>query len=158
MPAKTAVRAAEKDQRPRLVYTHLIMPHYPYLRDSSGKETNELRWKDVRDSSLFISYLKHCNQQLLTLVSTIRQTSARPPVILLIGDHGFREFNKTRFNPLQFSCLQAVYYPERNYQSLYNGMSQVNLFRVLLNDQFGQQLQLLKDSSIRLTDKTPTLH
>ncbi|HOZ70276.1 MAG TPA: hypothetical protein PLB49_09710 [Chitinophagaceae bacterium] len=158
LPAKTVIKAAEKDQPPRLVYTHLIMPHYPYLKDSSGNETDEFRWKEVRDSSRFISYLKHCNQQLLSLVSHIRQASARPPVILLIGDHGFREFNKPRFNPLQFSCLQAVYYPDGNYQSFYNGMSQVNLFRVLLNDQFGQQLPLLKDSSITLTDKTPFPH
>lgn len=158
LPVKTAAIAADTNHSPRFVYTHLIMPHYPYLRDSSGNEINEFRWKNVRDSSLFVSYLKYCNQQLLSLVSNIRQASAKPPVILLIGDHGFREFNKSIFTPLQFSSLQAVYYPDSNYHSFYNGMSHVNLFRVLLNDQFGQQLALLKDSSISLTEKTPYIH
>jgi hypothetical protein len=158
MPSKTIAAAADRSQGPRFVYTHLIMPHYPYLRDSSGFETSEFRWKDVRDTSLFIGYLKYTNNQLLSLISNIRQKSAKPPVILLIGDHGYREFNKPEFTPLQFSCLQAVFYPDGNYHSLYNGMSNVNLLRVLLNDQFNQQLPVLKDSSFVLNEKSAYHH
>ncbi len=158
LPVKTITLATDQNHRPRFVYTHLIMPHYPYLRDSTGHETNEFRWKDVRDTSMFISYLKYTNQQLLSLVNNIRQQSSKPPVILLISDHGYREYNKPVFKPLQFSCLQAVYYPDGNYHSLYNGMSNVNLIRVLLNDQFNHQLPVLKDSSFILTDKTASSH
>lgn len=158
LPAKTIARAAEINRSPSFTYTHLVLPHYPYLRDSTGKETSEFSWKNVRDTSMFIAYLKYTNQQLLKFINGIRKQSATPPVILLIGDHGFREFNKPEFNSLQFSCLQAVFYPEGNYRSFYNGMSQVNLFRVLLNDQLNQQIPLLKDSSIFLTDKTPITH
>lgn len=158
LPLKTISAAGQRNQAPRFVYTHLVMPHYPYTHDSSGSETSEYRWKDVRDTVLFKRYLKYTNRQLLSLIRNIQQASDTPPIIILIGDHGFREFNKKIFEPLQFSCLQAVYYPDGNYNSFYPGMSNVNLMRVLLRDQFNQPLSLLKDSNFVLTDPLPGHH
>ncbi len=158
LPEKTIRIANEKSQSPRFVYTHLIMPHYPYTRDSSGTETDEYRWKDVRDSVLFKSYLKYSNRQLLGLINSLQKLTERKAIIILIGDHGFREFNKPVYDRFQFSCLQAICYPDRKYPTTYQGMSNVNLLRTLLNDQFNQQLPLLKDSSFFLTDPKPGHH
>jgi hypothetical protein len=44
-----------------------------------------------------------------------------------------------------FMNLNSVYIPDGNYTGFYDGMLNVNQFRVILNSQFGQKLPLLKD-------------
>jgi hypothetical protein len=41
--------------------------------------------------------------------------------------------------------LLAVRYPQQDSGTLYHTISNVNLLRVILNDQFGQRLPLLED-------------
>jgi len=44
--------------------------------------------------------------------------------------------------------LNAVYFPDHDYRMLYPQMSPVNTFRIVFNHYFGQNLPLLKDSTV----------
>jgi hypothetical protein len=149
--------SGETTIQPKFIYTHLLMPHAPYFYDSLGKATGldtMACGTDLGDSTLqayYISYLKYCNKKVLELTDHIIAHSPTPPLIILAGDHGYRDIKDTR-KSFEYSNLQAVLLPSRNYKDFYDQLSGVNLFRVILNTQFNQHLPLLKDTIIHLRE------
>jgi chromate transport protein ChrA len=136
-------------QKPRFIYAHLTMPHYPYYFDRNGKPfpVETLTEENKYNKAQFVEYLQWCNGKYLQIVDHILAKSKTPPIILLMGDHGFRHFKEPVDNAYHFMALNSVYFPNKNYSSFYKGMSNVNQFRIVLNTQFGQKLTLLKDST-----------
>ena len=100
----------------------------------------------------YIEYLQYCNQKFLELIDHIFKTSRRPPIIIFMGDHGFRHFIKDVDHQYYFMNLNSIYLPDKNYRQFYDSMSMVNEFRVLLNTQFNQHLPLLKDTTVFLQE------
>ncbi len=151
---ETRRQLIEKNKTPKFVYTHLVMPHYPYYYDSSGNAVSYevLDERHHSNKKAFISYLHYSNRQLLKLVDDIRQQSARPPVILLMSDHGFREFPEPVSPAYYFNNLNTLILPDSNYSRFYKGMSNINQFSTLFNTLFDQQLPLQKDSTSVLQD------
>jgi len=147
-------KASEKNNTPKFIYAHLMMPHYPYYFNSRSqlRTTEELLPGNETKRENYIEYLQYCNSRILGLVDTIVSHSAKPPVILLLGDHGFRQGTSREERKYVFMNLNAIYLPEKKYGSFYDSISNVNQFRVLFNTEFGQQLPLLKDSTIFLWD------
>ncbi len=153
--AATKTIAATPHEHPRFVYTHLLMPHLPWYYDSAGKR---------RDPSLYATdylhltpevYLEsvtYTSRRMLGLIDTILQQSVTPPVIVLMGDHGFRRDAPGGTVDL-YRNMNAVYMPGSGDHGLYDSISAVNEFRVVLNGALGQKIPLLKDSTILLTDK-----
>ncbi len=152
--AKTKKIALTRETKPKFVYTHLVMPHYPYYFDSTGKSTSYTKLNEgyVYDQAAFLSYLKYSNLKLIELIDHIKSSSQQPPIIILVSDHGFRDYTAPVDKKYHFFNLNAVYLPDSNYAAFYPGMSNVNLFRALLNTQFKQHLPLLKDSTSFLTE------
>jgi hypothetical protein len=146
---KTKQEVQAPSEGPRFVYTHLMMPHYPYFFDRNGKlnrveilmEGNQALQKE------YIEYLQYSNGRFLELIDHIKKASKQPPIIIFMGDHGFRHFNTDVDHKYYFMNLNSVYLPGGNYAGFYKGMSSVNQFRVLFNSRFGQKLPLLKDST-----------
>jgi hypothetical protein len=152
----TRETVAQKSNIPRLVYTHLLMPHPPYHFDRNSKKVADaFLYDDYKlDKKLYLDYLLYTNNKLIELVDYIKINSKNPPVIILMSDHGFRQFaEKEKVDPkYHFMNINAVFLPGGNYAGFYNGMSNVNQFRVILNSQFGQHLSLLSDSTIFLSE------
>jgi len=69
-----------------------------------------------------------------------------------LKQRGFYIADSSLSNKTMFLNLNAIFFPGRDYSGVYPGISNVNLFRLVLNKHFGQQLPLLKDSTIYLTD------
>lgn len=138
-----------KEDNPRFIYTHLKKPHHPYYFDIDGNEipVDSLTDEFTMDRNAYIEYLQYSNRKILDLVDFIRKNSAKPPVIILMGDHGFRQLAEDVDKKYWFMNLNAVYLPNGNYKGFYDGMTNVNQFRVILNSVFGQQLPLLNDST-----------
>jgi hypothetical protein len=153
---QTSQTARQHTSQAKFVYTHLLMPHHPYYFDSTGKPTPEAYWQDEfkLDQAAYVSYLKFVNRELLQLIDSIKKESRQPPVILLMSDHGFRQFKEPVQPDYHFMNLNAVLIPSGAQSHFYNGMSNVNQFRILLNHLFQQQLPLLPDSSIFLEEET----
>jgi hypothetical protein len=146
--------ARQRIAEPKLVYTHLMMPHYPYYYDKNG---NELPFERLVEGSQihkddYIGYLQYGNGRIINLIDHIRKSSLTPPIIIVMGDHGFRHFTEPVDRKYHFMNLSAVYFPNANYSTIVDSTSSVNLFRRVLNSQFGQHLPILKDSSIYLRD------
>ena len=47
----------------------------------------------------------------------------------------------------RLAILNTIYFPDGRYDSLYNGMTPVNTFRIILNQYFNNSLELEKDKS-----------
>ncbi|MFT3750754.1 MAG: sulfatase-like hydrolase/transferase [Agriterribacter sp.] len=137
------------DSIPKMIYLHLYMPHYPYFNDSAGN-----RYPDVDvfkkggevDRQKFAGYIKYTNQKLLNIVDGILQKTDREAAIVLQSDHGFDDIDVSRPQDA-FRNYKAVYFHDKNYSMLYDSISNVNTFRVLLNKYFNQHLPMLPDSS-----------
>jgi hypothetical protein len=141
----------EKKVKPKFVYTHLVMPHNPYFFNSEGKlAAPEILTPTYRsDKKAYIEYLQYTNKKLLEIIDLIQKNSNEPPVILLMGDHGFRHYNNSRSDSLyQFDILSAVLLPGKDNSGFYENMTTINIMRTILNRQFKQQLPLLKDSTV----------
>lgn len=141
---------------PRFVYTHLLMPHYPYYYDKNGRERplSLLLSGDEFNQKAYVGYVQYCNRVFLDLIDTILRHSKQPPIIVFMGDHGFREYAGEKVpDPRYFyTNMNAVLLPNRNYRSFYPGLPAVNQFRALLNTAFGQHLPMLKDSSVMVRE------
>ncbi|MBL7732771.1 MAG: sulfatase-like hydrolase/transferase [Chitinophagaceae bacterium] len=146
--------AGKKTSNPKFIYTHLEMPHYPYYFDKNGKERpfEKLVEGNQTDKEAFVSYLQYCNEKFLALIDQIRKQSATPPVIILMGDHGFRHFTQPQEKKYYFNNLAAVYLPGGNYSGFPDTLTGINFIRAIVNKQFNQQLPPVKDSMIYLRD------
>ena len=133
---------------PKFTYTHLSMPHPPYYYNEFGQPNSYDRLIEENAEKDYVSYLKYSNKKLLLLVDHILKNSTQPPIIILTSDHGLR----SGAPEYHFMNLCAVYTPGKNYLPYYDGLSAVNLFRVLLREQFKQQLPLLEDRTYFLKD------
>ncbi|HTI09666.1 MAG TPA: sulfatase-like hydrolase/transferase [Puia sp.] len=135
----------------RFVYAHLEMPHNPFYYDRD----NRLREPADQPSGIrpYLDYLPYTNSRIKGLIDTIQLNTHGSAVIVFMGDHGFRWELPGRGPMNYFENQNAVYFPDKDYHLLYDSISGVNQFRVLINKLFDQRLPLLKDSVVFLTDK-----
>ena len=146
----------KKSGHPRFVYVHLAMPHFPYYYDEHLQLRNEkdlVADQDPGHIDSYLKYLPYTNQKLRELIDTIQKNTHHAAVIILMGDHGYRVKTTDGDRSHYFKNLNAIYFPDKNYQRLTDTISGVNQFRTIFNSLYKQQLTLLKDSTIFLTDK-----
>ncbi len=145
----------DKKPSPKFVYGHLMMPHYPYYFNSNGQPYD---WESLHhfnsDTSRYIQYLQYSNSKFLGIIDSILHYSASPPIIILTGDHGFRQFPKSPSAYSLYNNFSAVLLPQKNYAGFYDSMSMVNHFRVILNAAFSQNFPMLADSTIFIHNKS----
>jgi hypothetical protein len=136
---------------PTFTYMHLMMPHGPFVFDSLGNRTHIMqRYYYLSPDSLarmFLSYQVHTNKVIADLITRLQEQTKGNAVILLMSDHGYQPARE-KGNKLAYYNLNAVYLPSRQYDGWYDGMSNVNQFRVLFNTLYGQKLPLLRDSIV----------
>ena len=106
-----------------------MIPHYPYYYDKNGKRLPFERL--VEGSQVhkddYIGYLEYGNGKILSLIDRIQKSSAGPPIIILMGDHGFRHFIEPVERKYHFMNLTAVYFPNGDYSAIVDSSSSVNL-------------------------------
>jgi hypothetical protein len=144
----------EKLKRPRFIYTHFYMPHPPYFFDRHGNTKDEAvvyhEFKTNPPAS-YLEYVIYVNSEIKKLITSIQQNSPSA-VIVILSDHGYRELKSVNY-PTFFKNMNAVYFPDKDYTTIYDSITNVNEFRVILNKYFRQSFPLLKDSTILLIDK-----
>ncbi len=146
------VNPRQKNNTPKFSYTHFLMPHAPYSRDSTGELRNYLDYEIMLNpvnKKAFLSNLKYTNTVIQSLVNKIvKQDSSA--IVVVMSDHGYlhSETNSSKDNPLKFDNICAVRLPGNNFIPYKNSWSNVNFFRYLFNCEFGQQIPYVKDSSI----------
>jgi hypothetical protein len=138
-----------ESQTPKFVFAHLMLPHDPFYLDSNGhylSDTALFSGKlDTRD--LYLMQVKYANTLIRKIVGLANKKTKRPRIVLIQGDHGYRFYTKGKMDAA-FVNLNAYYFSDHDYSLLYNGISPVNSFRVILNKYFNCSLPLLADSCV----------
>lgn len=135
--------------QPTFTYLHLVSPHPPFVFDAQGQPVNPAAyWNDkglytaTMYQKGYVGQMQHLNHTLLDTIDTILVNSETPPVIILQGDHG--PWLQPKNN--RFSNLTALYFPDRS-DVLYSSLSPVNIFRLVFNEYFGGNYDILSDVS-----------
>jgi hypothetical protein len=152
------------------VFIHILIPHPPFVFGANGeriKHTALYSFADgphsqgTQDDYLrnYANQLVYANQLAVEMVDYILDQSEVPPIIILQGDHGPRGFAGDGYEDTNmyesFSILNAYYFPDQNYQTLYPSISPVNSFRVILNQYQGEMFDLLPDISYYSSHQRP---
>lgn len=152
---------------PKFVFAHIISPHPPFVFNEYGDAVNP-RWSYTKsDGNYFpgemneyiagyINQIEFINKMLIEAIDSIISKSENPPIIIIQGDHGpGLLFN---FDSVEESCLKerasilnAFLLPQAGSSSLYETITPVNSFRVILDTYFGTQLDLIEDESFYST-------
>lgn len=154
---------AHRVTEPTFVFAHILVPHYPYVFDASGRcmKPDESDQLPVRQK--YIGQVRYVNKELMTLVDTL-QAMERPPVILIQADEGpfpvrYPDENKIDWKQAtdedlqeKFRILNAAYFPGKPSKQRYDSISSVNTFRVVFNELFAAGLPLLPDRSFAIPD------
>lgn len=107
---------------------------------------------------LYREQLIFTNRKVKEMIESILTNSPQAPIVVLQGDHGpISDREVDRSTELEdgvveyalvrerFAILNAIYYPDGNYERLYADMTPVNTFRLLLNQHFGATHDRLDD-------------
>jgi hypothetical protein len=140
---------------PKFIYAHFMLPHEPFYLDSNGKMTSDtdIILQKFNFKEGYLAQLKYSNILLKKIIPIISKESGSEKVVIIEGDHGYREYDESVSKEKQFMNLNAYYFSDGDYSKLYDGISPVNSFRVILNKYFSQSFPLLKDSSVFLINQ-----
>lgn len=142
---------SRNDSVPVFAWLHLMMPYQPFVFDSTGKRMllyeRTSRTADEMDSA-YLQYLVYTNHRIYAFLRQLKRQTRGKAVILLMSDHGCRGAMR-KDKALAWANFNAVYLPDRQYNGWYDGMTNVNQFRVLFNALFDQRMPMLRDSVIQ---------
>jgi hypothetical protein len=156
-----------QEEAPVFVFAHIMIPHPPFVFGPDGEEPNPDYPYSLHDASSLIrkrrltrdEYVDGYRDQLLfanskaqAVLEAIISRSTEPPVIILQSDHGpgsllNKEDLYSTYLKERMSILNAYYLPDGGDAQLYEEITPVNTFRVVLNSYFGTDLALLEDES-----------
>lgn len=134
---------------PRFIYAHFFMPHTPRQKDSAGNNISlkyqMLHLSSDTEKALYLGYLKYSGLALLRMVRKIIENDPQS-IIIAMSDHGLRDGSTMEYNN-QF-CIRI---PRADYSHWPDTVDAVNVFRILLNDRFGQKLDYLPYRQVPFT-------
>lgn len=136
-----------KNNKPKFVFSHILLPHPPVMLDSVG---NERSMKDAmyeNNLSLpglipaYLAQIKYVNVQIKSIIT---EALAKDPgcAIVLVSDHGCRPIFKE--NPEVFNIQWAIKIPGAKTSVPQSQLHLVNTFRILLNEIAGQNLPMIQ--------------
>ncbi|MBN2116894.1 MAG: hypothetical protein JW730_09995 [Anaerolineales bacterium] len=145
------------------VYAHIIAPHPPFVFGENGEALAHKEPFKLADGNNYIKnhsreeyvtgyrgQIQFINTIVLNTVDAILAASETAPIIILQGDHGpgsrlHQGTLKKTLPAERFGILNAYYFPDQDYTSLYPSISPVNSFRVVLGRFFGNEDALIPD-------------
>jgi len=156
-----------QEEAPVFVFAHIMIPHPPFVFGPDGEEINPDYPYSLHDASSLIrkrgltrdeyvdgyrDQLMFANSKVQSALEAIISRSVEPPVIILQSDHGpgsllNKEDLRSTYLKERMSILNAYYLPDSGDAQLYEEITPVNTFRVVLNSYFGTDLGLLGDES-----------
>jgi hypothetical protein len=108
-------------------------------------------FRDENHDSLYLEQVLYANKLIDSIGKAAIKGRQRPLVLIIEGDHGNRYAAwGITIREKHFMNLNAYYFSDKDYSMLYDSISPVNSFRVVLNKYFNAGLPLLKDSTILL--------
>ncbi|MEP6755641.1 MAG: hypothetical protein ABJA67_09085 [Chthonomonadales bacterium] len=158
---------------PKFVFAHVLAPHPPFVLGANGESVYPHGPLNLSDGSWLLeslsredyikgysNQLKYVNIRVIKALDQIKKLSRHTPIIIVQGDHGSRmnlDWANIKNTDLRepFSILNAYNVPGKILKDLYNTITPINSFRVILHDLFGANLPLLPDKSYYSTAYNP---
>ncbi len=151
-------------ESPTFLFAHILVPHPPFVFGAQGEPIRPDRALIFHDGSHYMEVsgqnraeyvagyrdqVRFVNTQVLSAIDAILAQSPAPPIIILQGDHGpgsQLDWSSSEQSNLEerFSILNAFFFPDQDYTLLYDTITPVNTFRVILRQYFGADLPLLE--------------
>jgi len=155
------------DPQPTLTLAHIVCPHPPFIFGADGEDIShrddlyylgdgnkfqgmalkpEVHVRGYRGPAVYIT------RRIEEVIDQVLARSKVPPILILRSDHGsglrlnMQSKEKTDLRE-RMVILNAYYFPNRDYQGLYQEITPVNSFRVVLNTLFGARFEILPDRS-----------
>jgi hypothetical protein len=156
---------------PVFVFVHVQVPHWPFIFGADGRPIephNGIGMRGDYEYDEFIAgyrdQLAFVNESLQIAIDEILAQSPDPPIIIVQADHGPDakldyggwDIEKS-YVPERMAIFNAYYFPDQNYEALYEDITPVNTFRVVFNNYFGTDYELLEDKSYFVTWEHPYL-
>lgn len=134
---------------PKFAFVHLVIPHSPFVFGPNGEAiepiTFPVKYLPTFEeyASGYIDEVNYINSQMLQVVDEILKHSATPPIIIIQGDHG------AWMGPEEYNSVYnlSAYYLPGEAGGLYKTITPVNTFRLIINNYFGGNLEILDDIS-----------
>ncbi len=160
------VESTSKLTGPFFDLIHILCPHRPFVFDRdgnfrdpamnySGLLTGDINIRNNEEyKNNYCDQLLYLSMRVLRMVDRILDNSQNPPIIILQADHG-PSSEMDNFGPIdtntsnfkeRMGILNAYFFPDQNYSTLYSSITPVNTFRVILNQYFDGNFEFLPDS------------
>ena len=140
---------------PKLVWAHLTMPHAPYVFYPDGSlipDPPPLPWVVPLPWDQYLQYyswgVQYTNNAIVPVLEAIISNSDISPIIVLTGDHGADSDNR-------LAVLSAFYVPDQVKEKIPEDITLVNYFRVIFNEMYGSNYQILDNFSYLSTQEEP---
>jgi hypothetical protein len=140
-----------KSPGPKFVFIHLYSPHEPFVFDTQGGTVDAAHAWDHADRRYYLGQYRFVSRKIAETAARILRDSARPPVIIIQSDHGYRGPLRRgeRGNPLppdeMVRVFNALYLPGVERERIDASLSSLNNFRLVFNLYFGTRYPLLKN-------------
>ncbi|MEN8006010.1 MAG: hypothetical protein ABFS42_03305 [Candidatus Krumholzibacteriota bacterium] len=158
---------ATADGGPRFVFAHIMAPHPPFVLDAEGGELQPDYGFTHRERAAWDGYVEKYAGQATWVAREIQKTvdgilgaSRRPPVILIMGDHGpaskwvaswRKKGNFHTSDPdvvaERISIFLALHLPPGKGGEVYPELTPVNIFPLVFERCFGETAALKEDRS-----------
>ena len=153
-----------RDAGPTFTFYHLLLPHPPYYFDAKGKKLgppvqfaqfkSKAKWSQKQK---YTGQVKFLNGQILMLINKLLKKPGTKPIIVLQSDHGPGNFKNAWLNNPQLAdgdfvhkrtgIFTAIFAPEAVKEKLYDEISPVNIFRIILSQGLGWKMNTLPDKT-----------
>lgn len=162
-----------RKKAPKFVFAHMLLPHGPYVFNAEGRKITEEEVSKKSDAENFLEQLKFTNTKINEVVEQILTKSKNPSIIILQADEGpcglTKEFSKKGWGQcgegvdwtklsdqalrVKIRIFNAYYLPGVKMKDvLYKDITPVNTFRIIFNEYFGANYELLPDKSYIFED------
>lgn len=144
---------------PFFVFSHIVSPHPPYLFGPNGESVNPeflaIGAASWDNKSGYVNQVQYINKKIIETIDKILLESESQPVIIIQGDHGTPTQlggGALRWNNInddsiteRMSILNVYYFPHLDSEVIYDGITPVNSFRLVLNNYLNGNYELLED-------------
>jgi hypothetical protein len=141
--------------------------HVPFVFGADGEDIDpyeavENAKHPDRLGKLYLNQLIFYNSRIKRLIDEIISGSRIQPIIVLQSDHGlqFSECSQDNFKACiqqRMRNLNAYYLPDNGSAMVYDSITPVNSFRLILKRYFNAEIDLLEDRCYYSGSKTPFL-
>lgn len=133
---------------PKFVFAHIMCPHLPFVFGPNGEYVDPADWYNTKDKQFYLGQYQFITAEIKGVVEVLLEESSSQPIIVLQSDHGLRSWVSgwAGIDDSEWQkVLNAYYLPGDGKDDLYDSISPVNSFRLILNHYFGADCDLLAD-------------